>query len=366
VSVRKNKQGQYLVDITWPDKVRTRAKMPDKDTAERINKKIEVAIVDEERIWRKLRKELRLEQNQILTFDGFANKYFEDYVKVYNRDIRGKKNRLDALKSHFKKQSIESITLQSATQFLASKKKVGVKNATLNRYRALLRHMTSWAVEQDFLESNPLVKLKKLDEPQWVGIRPDESLIDDILETIDTRVLPIFVFIRETGCRRNEAISLRFDQIDFARQVVTFHTNTKSGKYREVPLTEEGLWSVQALPIQGETVFYHPVHLRPWTGDGLAIFWEKAREAVAVGDELTKKNCRSMRIHDLRHAYAIKLAEEECAMHYISEVMGHHSIDFTRNRYARFSPDSASRAVLRILQDRKAETGRNLAQNWHR
>jgi hypothetical protein len=55
----------------------------------------------------------------------------------------------------------------------------------------------------------------------------------------------------------------------------------------------------------------------------------------------------------LRHAYGIKLAEEGCPMHYISEVMGHHSIDFTRKHYARFSPESASRAVLRVLEGSK-------------
>jgi len=41
-------------------------------------------------------------------------------------------------------------------------------------------------------------------------------------------------------------------------------------------------------------------------------------------------------------------------MHYISEVLGHYSLEFTRKRYARFSPESATRAVLRVLQGRKA------------
>ena len=43
-------------------------------------------------------------------------------------------------------------------------------------------------------------------------------------------------------------------------------------------------------------------------------------------------------------------AEAGCPMHFISEVLGHSSIEFTRKRYARFSPESASRAVLRVLE----------------
>lgn len=51
-----------------------------------------------------------------------------------------------------------------------------------------------------------------------------------------------------------------------------------------------------------------------------------------------------------RHAYAIKLAESGCPMHYISEMQGHHSVDFTRKTYAKFSPESASKAVRTVLQ----------------
>jgi integrase len=46
-------------------------------------------------------------------------------------------------------------------------------------------------------------------------------------------------------------------------------------------------------------------------------------------------------------------------MHFISEVMGHHSVDFTRRVYAKFSPESASRAVLRALEG--DQNGTNLA-----
>jgi integrase len=60
------------------------------------------------------------------------------------------------------------------------------------------------------------------------------------------------------------------------------------------------------------------------------------------------------------HAFAIKLAEAGCEMHFISEVLGHHSIDFTRKQYAKFSPQSATRAVLRGLEGGK--NGTNLAQ----
>ncbi len=342
MSVRVDGQGRYFVDTRWPDGRRTRRYTPDQETAERINKKIEVAVVDEDRIWRKLRKDLRLEHNHIVSFSDLADQYFNQYVKSYNRDRRVKKSRLDVLKIFFKTQSLETMGPRSVALFIAFKRKNGAKNATVNRYLAVLRHMMSWAVGQGILESNPLGTIERLKESEWIGARPDESVIDDIFSRIPDPHLPVYTFIRETGCRRGEAIGLTASQIDFARKIVTFHGDTKSGKSRQVPLTDRALWAVQAMPKYGSTVFYHPKHLKPYTGDNLGWVWDKAAGESAL------------RIHDLRHAYAIGLAEDGCPMHFISEVMGHHSVDFTRKRYARFSPESASRAVLRVLQGRRA------------
>jgi integrase len=347
------RSSRYIIDTFWPDGMRTRSKMPDEDTAARINKKIEVAIVDEERIWRKLRRELRLEAGQVTGFSELADRYLEQYVKSYNRDVRVKKSRLDVLKRFFSTSQVDRLTPASVGNFIASKRREGAKNATVNRYLALLRHMMNWSIGQGIIETNPITGIAKLKEVEWVGSRPDEDVIEGILKKFDARILPIFVFLRETGCRRGEAIGLKLSQVDFARAVVTFHGETKSGKSRQVPLTNQALWSVQALPVQAATVFYHPTNLKTFTGDGLGWFWDKTR-----GES-------QLRIYDLRHAFAIKLAEDGCPMHFISEVLGHHSVDFTRKRYARFSPESASKSVLRVLQGRKAD-GTALAQNWHR
>ncbi len=350
----KMRAGRYIVDITWPDGIRTRIKMPDASTAGRINKKIEVALADEDRIWRKLRRELRLEAGQVANFGELADRYLEEHVKCFNRDVRVKKSRLDVLKRFLKSKAVETMGPQTVSLFIAFKKREGAKNATINRYLALLSHMMRWAAGQGIIESNPLMSIEKMKEPEWIGQRPDEEALDAILAKLDATVQPIFVFLRETGCRRGEAIALKPGQIDFARRVVTIHGETKSGRSRQIPLTDRATWAAQALPAYGSTVFYNPASLKPFNGDSLGRVWDKAK-----GDS-------HLRIHDLRHAFAISLAEEGCPMHYISEVLGHHSLEFTRRRYARFSPESASKAVLRVLQGRKAAPGATLAQNWHR
>ena len=345
----KGRTGYWYIETTWPDGMRTRPTMPDEETAIRINKKIEVAIVDEERIWKKLRRELRLEGGILQGFSEFADLYYDSYVKVHNRAHEKKKNRLVILKRHFSSLPIDSLTPQHIDKFVSSRRKEGVKNRTINRDLGVLAHMYEWAIKRGYLEVNPVNKVERLEEVEWVGERPDESVLDSIFSQFPATMVPVFTFLRETGCRRGEAISLNRSQIDIARFQVVFHSNTKNGKSRQVPLTERALWAISQMPKHGETIFYHPGTLKRWTGDTLDYRWEKAREAVGSG----------LRVHDLRHAFGIKLAEEGCPMHYISEVMGHHSIDFTRKHYAKFSPESASRAVLRVLEGRK-EVGRQV------
>ena len=128
--------------------------------------------------------------------------------------------------------------------------------------------------------------------------------------------------------------------------MVVFSDNTKNGKHRQVPLTQRAIDAIDTMP-KGKSnyVFYHPESLTRWRNCRKP--WNAAQK---------KSGYSWLRIHDLRHAYGIRLAEEGVPMHFISEVMGHHSVDFTRKQYARFSPESASRAVLKALEGGKIST----------
>lgn len=354
VNFRKDRGGYWYVDKTWPDGMRTRATMPDEATANRINKKIEVAVVDEERIWKKLRRELRLEGGVLQGLSEFADLYYETFVLTHNRNPKTKKSRLDIIKRHFPSLTIDSVTPHHIDAFISKRRKEGVKNRTINRDLAVLSHLFEWAIKRKYLEVNPVNAVERLEEVEWVGERPDEAVIDQIFGNLNPRAVPVFSFIRETGCRRGEAITLKRSQIDIARAQVVFHSITKNGRSRQVPLTEAAIEAIEAMPRHGETVFYHPDTLKKWTGDSIDLCWEKARAQVTIG-EGEDAHPSALRLHDLRHAFGIKLAERGCPMHFISEVLGHHSVDFTRKQYARFSPESASRAVLRVLNGGRSD-----------
>jgi integrase len=312
--------------------------MPSIQKANEIAIRFQSALADG--TWPELRRKLRMGDTPDLTFERFGEIYLAEYAKAFNRDFRNKASRVHILGRRLNGVRVEALTQSHVTAFINSRKASGTGNGTINRCLAALSHMLQWGMREGYLERNPLPSIQKLKEARWEGNRPTDEVIGAVFAELDPRVVPLFVFIRETGCRREEALSLTHPQIDWERQEVLFYGDvTKNGKPRRVPLADEAIAAIKAMPGASRFVFYHPDSLSRWCDCRKP--WEAAREAAGYP---------WLRVHDLRHAFGIRLAEAGCPMHFISEVMGHHSVDFTRKLYAKFSPESASNAVRAYLE----------------
>ena len=242
-------RGVWIVDLPWPDGIRKRIGMPNEKKADEISLRFQSARVDG--TWRELRKKLDMdERGQSMTFKKLGELYLEEYVKSYNRAFKGKASRVRILGQKLDRCPVESLQPQNVTQFVNWRKSKGVKNRTINRDLIVLGHMLSWGVRERYLESNPLLEIQKLREIQWVGQRPTDEVIDAVFEELDHRVVPLFTFLRETGCRLEEGLSVKHPQISLTANppVVVFSDNTKNGKDRQVPLTQKAIDAIRAMP----------------------------------------------------------------------------------------------------------------------
>jgi integrase len=344
--VHLNERGQWTVDLPWPDGIRKRRVMPHEKKANEISIRFQSAKVDG--TWADLRRKLDMNvRAESMTFREFGQRYLDEYVKSYNRSCKSKKSRIRILGRKLDRFPIDALQPQHVSQFVAWRKGQKVKNRTINRDLIVLKHMLSWGVRERYLERNPLPEIQRLEEIQWEGQRPTEEIIDAVFAKLDERALPLFVFLRETGCRREEALSLKPDQVNITSDppVAVFRDNTKNGKSRQVPLTRDAIDAINKMP-KGVSnyVFYHPESLTRW--HDCRKVWEEARQAAGFP---------WLRIHDLRHAYGIKLREGKTEMHDISAVLGHHSIDFTAKHYAKYGPESTAKRVLKVLEGGKSD-----------
>lgn len=341
MKIRQQSDGQWRLDLRWPDNIRSRYFRRSMQEISDLETRIRASIL--EKTWEVLRQSLAAATSPLapVKFSKLADLYVEEYVKVYNRGTAQTENRIERLKDRFGSLPASSINSEAVMKYVSTRQGK-VKNRTINREISILRKMMAWAKAKRYLAADRLVELEALSEQQWDGPRPTEDILDAVFVHLRADVLPLFTFLRETGCRREEALSLRSHQVDLESREVYFAGNTKSGKSRRVPLTEKAVWAVEAMPESPRTdyVFYSSDGETRWYNCRKP--WEDAR---------SKAGYRWLRIQDLRRAYGIRLAESgECTMHDIQAMLGHSSVIVTEKFYAQFMPQAARPRVLRGLE----------------
>jgi integrase len=337
-------RGQIVCDVRWPDGTRTIRVCANKTIAKQLRDRIKGSIA--EGTWLELRESLRLRNRGSLTLQEFGESYIEEYAKVRNkkRSWERKIVSLRALNKQLGKLNLEAITPAHLHKYVQRRKRGGVSNSTINRDLTTLKHLLRFAVECGVIPSHPVERFRKLEEEEYERPRFTDEQIQSVINCVRHDCRPIFIFVRETGCRREEALSLQHWQVQQDSKLVVFSHNTKSKKWRYVPLTDAALRAVNALPPREDCpyVFYNLKSGRRWVECRKA--WEDARKEAGVPNLLVK---------DLRRHYAIWLAENSADMHDIQQVLGHHSVEITEKHYAHFSPKHSASKILRVLEGGK-------------
>jgi len=344
MSVRKQKdkfgKKHIVCDRRWPDGTRFRRVMPNRTLAKQVDARIAGAIAEGR--WRSLKQQLERGTSKQETVKDFADRYFNEYCKAHNRCLRRKITSLKAIKRHLGRLPLDSVEVRHAYSFIRRRKEEGVSNATVNRDLAALKHMMSFACTIGVLTANRIAGIKKLEEIREERPRPTDEGIDHLLSCTDPRIRPIIGFIRETGCRLEEGLSVKHTQIRKQDRIVVFSGNTKSGKPRFVPLTDEAIQWIEEMPLLPGCpyVFWHPKSQTRWVN--IRKVFNKARREAEL----------DIQIKDLRRHYGIVLSENGAEMHVIQAMLGHSSVTITEEHYAHFSPHYAARRAFQVLQGR--------------
>jgi site-specific recombinase XerD len=262
-----------------------------------------------------------------------------------NRSVKSKKTFLQRFKERFGHLPIRTLELQHADKYIGWRKTAGVKNSTINRELACLRHMVEWAVDRGYVDRNPFRRLEMLEEQEYAPLRSTDEIIEAVFAELEPHVCPVFVLIRETGARRGEVLRLEHWQVDRENREILFAKRTKSGKNRLVPITDRAVEALDVVPpLPGcPYVFYDPETGTRW--QTLRSQWLRARERAGY-PWLTPKH--------LRPAFATELSERGLETHMVQDLLGHSSVAVTERFYLKRRQRAACRAALRVLAGRKA------------
>jgi integrase len=205
--------------------------------------------------------------------------------------------------------------------------------STVNRYLAALSVALSHGVKElQWLERNTMERVTKPAESKGrVRFLSDDErtrLLEACRPHADLYLAVVLSLT--TGARQTEVMTLRFGQVDFARQVITLH-DTKNGERRALPLVGEAFTLLQdrakVRSLTDDRIFPPVRQTKTAPYINLRHPWEMALKEAGITD---------FHWHDLRHTAASYLAMSGVSLVEIAKVLGHRTLQMVA-RYSHLS-----------------------------
>jgi integrase len=286
--------------------------------------------------------------------EEFIDTVYLPWAKANKKSWREDEYKLPMIKAFFAGNAFSDFSPFLIEKFkierLGSKTKHGTNRSptTVNLELALLSRILSLAVELGEIDLNPFLRVRKLklDNQRYRYLYPEEEpQLKSVLTGPRAHLLDLVSVAIGTGLRKNEQLSLKVEQVDFARNVIVA-TRTKGRKNREIQMNSEVrdiLLRLLRHKRHEDYVFVSPkTHIR---FKDIKHSFHKACELAGI---------EGLVWHDLRATFGTRLGEAGFDAFTIAQLMGHSDVRTTQ-RYVRATELNKRAAVEAAL------LGHNLA-----
>ena len=160
--------------------------------------------------------------------------------------------------------------------------------------------------------------------------------IDECQRLIDccsTHLIPIVITALNTGMRRGEILSLKWEQVDLRHGYISLD-DTKSGEGRQIPMNQTLIETFSEMPRGFESKYVFSNR----NGDALTDIKRSFNTA------LRKAEIHNATFHTLRHTAASHLVMNGVDLTSVKELLGHKSLSMTM-RYSHLAPEHKRKAV---------------------
>ena len=278
---------------------------------------------------------------------------FADLVEEYRR-WAGKQRSYKGSKSYvitelsevFGNLPLRSFNTMVVEQYQSEKIGKGYKPATVNRYLSTLKHMFTKAVDWEMVEEDTLKRVRKVkllaeNNSRLRYLSPEEC--QKLIGASDKHLRPILITALNTGMRKGEILSLRWEEnIDLKHGFILLQ-KTKNGEKREIPINDALDATLRGMTrrLNVPYVFYGPNTRR---GEG-ETKWAPFKDVKRSFQSACRKaGIKDFHFHDLRHTFASQLVMNGIDIVTVKELLGHKSLKMTL-RYAHLAPGHKAEAV---------------------
>jgi len=270
------------------------------------------------------------------TFSEWADEYLAEAEKRMKRPDQPRRY-IDMAKKRFGRKKLNAVTRADIQNQMKQLQKAGKTNAVANQYHARLRSCFAEAVAEGLIDKNPCLGIKRYPEPLPRSRTLTDAEMKRTLEAIDALdnqfAQTVFHMLIETGCRKSEALSAKWDDIHFDDAIWRL-PDTKSGHPQVIPLSKTIMAKLRLLPHTDSP------YLFPGTGKtghlaDIKKPWEAVRSAANIPDA---------RLHDVRRTFGLHIARR-AGLHVASKLLRHSSIKVTESHYAPLGIDELRAAL---------------------
>ena len=211
---------------------------------------------------------------------------------------------------------------------------------------ATLYNFFVFCIKKGYLDKNPYVGIKKLNELSRLKTLSDQDINKLIAGATNKLTKDLITFLIYTGCRKGEALNLKWDDVDLQNDIIAIKgTKTKYDRY--VPISKplkELLGGIEKEKVvsdnlstakkQKDSCLYVFNRIGAKIGDFKRSFHTACRNA----------GLKDLRIHDLRHVFASKMVMNGTSLFITGELLGHRTTQMTK-RYSHLVPETLKKAV---------------------
>lgn len=183
------------------------------------------------------------------------------------------------------------------------------------------------AVAERFIDFNPMLGVRSCKAKRNKG---SALTVDEQAEFIraihGSKLESYYLFVLYSGCRRNEALAVRREDIDDQKQIVHIRGTKTQLSDRYIPLFDNLRKLLSDLPEHGALFPFHSDYVT----------------------KQFKKYCPAHTLHDLRHTFATRALESGVPMKVVQAWLGHSEISTTADIYSDVSREYSLREAKRL------------------
>ncbi len=308
----------------------------------------------------KAKKKLSKWERQIFDGQKSVPPYFQKWADDFQTRVphEGTRKRYESsikkLKKKFTGIRLSDISAEQIDDYIRDRLAENVQPSTINHDLRVLRRMMRLAERRQLIPRNSSVEFEFLKQqaprpPHIVTFEEEERL----LRSAAPYLRALIVVILETGMRSHkEALSLRWDAIDFTNNVIRIRESKTRAGIRNIPLSAR---------CKAELL-----HWRKLLGGDSQFVFPNFRDPSQPAKDIRKTWARALKdagieyfwLYNLRHSYASRLSAAGVPDLFVAQMIGHASPGILQ-RYSKAIDEYRRDAVRKLEQMRETHVQRS-------